>query len=115
MSPLRAEMVREASLETLELGRVPTAVEAIVSELGVCRSHPHPEWWTRDTVGPSTGRHAAKKACATCPARSACMVMVDHIESTLPLDRAYYSGIWAGEGPGDRALRRREERAREAA
>lgn len=64
------------------------------------------DWWTSPGKGAArSGTTAkAKAVCQGCPVRIACRALSDDIEASLPF--ATWTGIWAGELPGERKTRR---------
>lgn len=125
-----------------ELPKAPEALERAVIRDGLCRTHPHPEWWTtsdQSDIIPvryermttshgrpyrqlswhnSTPRWRAKRICQECPVRKKCRDLADIIEAQAygnGLRGNAIGGVWGGEGPQDRVNRRNEEAIRRAA
>lgn len=90
-----------------------------------CLPEPHPEEWKLRERGACarTGHHGfirdghqnrqamkeAKAICQTCPVLDVCREVIDHIERGIVQD-SRMAGVWAGETPNGRAVRRRQER-----
>lgn len=84
---------------------------------------PHPQEWKLHAIGACrksgyagfidtrdrAAVKAAKATCQACPVFDVCRDVIDHIEGGCVADNQM-AGVWAGETPNARAVRRRAER-----
>lgn len=99
-------------LPELNAVRGSSPLERAVLRDGLCVGHPHPEWWTGNSSrGVSVANaNKAKQTCKVCPAFDNCRELSDRLEgegTRNGKNHAFLACVYAGEGPLERARRRR--------